>query len=134
MVILAIKCFEVKLTTVSFGKEISWTLDSCESNGGYGNNGEYTQQCCLSPGSYNLECKDSFGDGWNGGYIEVGGIKYCDSFTSGNEETSEIIVQAGGKYFSIFLIFPLPETWKCFSSVGNPNGKWVNFWLKKFSF
>ena len=104
MVILAIKCFEVKLTTLNFGEEISWTLDSCESNGGYGNNGEYTQQCCLIPGSYHLECKDSYGDGWNGGYIEVDGIKYCESFTSGREETSEIIIQEGGKYFLIFLI------------------------------
>ena len=102
--ILATKCFEVKLTTANYGNEISWTLGSCESNGSYGNNGEYTQQCCLMPGRYNLACKDSYGDGWHGGYIEVDGIKYCESFTSGNEETSEIIVQDGGKYFSIFLI------------------------------
>ena len=94
----------MKLTTRSFGEEISWILDSCESNGGYGDNGEYMQQCCLIPGSYNLECKDSYGDGWNDGYIEVDGTKHCESFTSGNEETSEIIIQEGGKYFSMFLI------------------------------
>ena len=104
MVISATKCFEVKLTTANYGDEISWTLGSCESDGSYGNDGEYTQQCCLMPGRYNLACKDSYGDGWHSGYIEVDGIKYCESFTSGNEETSEIIVQDGGKYFSIFLI------------------------------
>ena len=94
----------MKLTTRSFGEEISWILDLCESNGGYGDYGEYMQQCCLIPGSYNLECKDSYGDGWNGGYIEVDGTKYCESFTSGSEETNEVIIQAGGKYFSINLI------------------------------
>ena len=93
----------MKLTTRSFGEEISWTLDSCESNGGYGDNGEYMQQCCLIPGSYNLECKDSNADGWHGGHIEVNGIKYCESFASGSEETSEIIVQNDSNYFSLFL-------------------------------
>ena len=48
--------------------------------------------------SYNLECKDSYGDGWNGGYIEMGGINYCESF-SGREETTEIVLQDNGKYF-----------------------------------
>ena len=104
MVISATKCFEVKLTTANYGDEISWTLGSCESDGSYGNDGEYTQQCCLMPGRYNLACKDSYGDGWHSGYIEVDGIKYCESFTSGSEETNEVIVQDGGKYFSIILI------------------------------
>ena len=95
-------CLEMKLTTASYGSEISWTLDSCQSNSGYGDNNEYTQQCCLEPGNYNLECKDSYGDGWNGGYIEVDGKKYCDGFTSGTEETNQIIVQGSGKYYSYF--------------------------------
>ena len=85
-------CFDVKLTTVNYGSEISWSLGSCQSNGGYGNNAEYTEQCCLTPGNYNLECKDSYGDGWNGGYIEVKGEKYCESFSTGGEETVPIII------------------------------------------
>ena len=55
------------------------------------------------PGRYNITCKDSRANGWHGGYIEVDGIKYCESFTSGDEETNEIIVKDDGKYFSIFL-------------------------------
>ena len=95
-------CFDVKLTTVRFGSEISWNLKpsitaikepSCQSNGGYGNNAEYTEQCCLAPGNYNLECKDSYGDGWHGGYIEVNGERYCESFSTGSEETSQIIIE-----------------------------------------
>jgi len=87
-------CFDVKLTTVSYGSEISWSLGSCQGNGGYGNNGEYTEQCCLEPGNYNLECKDSYGDGWHGGYIEVNGKKYCESFSSGSEKNIQIIIEA----------------------------------------
>merc|ERR1712110_401638 len=86
-------CFDVKLTTVNHGSEISWRLGSCQSNGGYGNNAEYTEQCCLTPGNYNLECKDSYGDGWNGGYIEVKGEKYCESFSIGREETVPIVIE-----------------------------------------
>ena len=56
------------------------------------------EQCCLEPGNYNLECKDSYGDGWNGGYIEVNGEKYCESFSTGSEETSQIIIEGNGKY------------------------------------
>ena len=70
------------------------------SNGGYGNNAEYTEQCCLTPGNYNLECKDSYGDGWNGGYIEVKGEKYCGSFSTGR--TVPIIIEGNGKYFLYF--------------------------------
>ena len=97
-------CFDVKLTIVKYGKEISWNLGSCQSNGGYVNNAEYTEQCCLEPGNYNLECKDSYGDGWNGGYIEVNGEKHCESFTSGSVETSQIIIESNGKYFAWFLM------------------------------
>jgi len=86
-------CFDVKLTTVNHGSEISWRLGSCQSNGGYGNNAEYTEQCCLTPGNYNLECKDSYGDGWNGGYIEVKGEKYCEILSTGREETVPIIIE-----------------------------------------
>ena len=93
-------CFEVNLTTLDWGSEISWTLGSCVSYERYGSYRKYTQQCCLAPGSYHLECKDSLGDGWHGGYIEVDGIKHCESFTSGSEETSEIIVQNNGEYFT----------------------------------
>ena len=95
----------MKLTTVRYGSEISWRLGSCEGNGGYGNNAEYTEQCCLEPGNYNLECKDSYGDGWHGAYIEVNGETYCESFSTGSEETSQIIIEGKGKYFQYFAKF-----------------------------
>ena len=106
-------CLQVKLTTGSYGSDISWTLDSCQSNGGYGDYNEYTQQCCLEPGSYSLECKDSWGDGWNGGYIELDGVKYCDGFTSGTEETHEITIRRSNKCFHFWHIL-LPEYYKTY--------------------
>ena len=86
-------CFEVKTTTKSYGDEISWLIGSCASNNGYGNNQEYTQQCCLPFGTYILKCKDSYGDGWHGGFVEMEDTKYCDSFFSGSLATSEITMQ-----------------------------------------
>ena len=86
-------CFEVKTTTKSYGDEISWLIGSCASNNGYGNNQEYTQQCCLPFGTYNLKCTDSYGDGWHGAYIMVDGTKYCESFSSGGAMTIGITIQ-----------------------------------------
>ena len=92
----------MKLTTTSRGPEISWNLGPCQSIGTYGDNIECTQTCCLATGSYTLKCKDSGIDGWHGGYIEVYGLKYCDNFLSGSEQTSQITLESNGKYFSYF--------------------------------
>ena len=32
--------------------------------------------------SYELKCEDDWGDGWNGGYIEIAGKRWCDDFTA----------------------------------------------------
>ena len=97
-------CLDVKLTTVDYGSEISWSLGPCQSLGQYGNNHDYIQACCLGEGSYNLECKDSYGDGWNGGYIEVDGQKYCENFTSGYVIAIKITVLASGNYLILYFL------------------------------
>ena len=89
---LGIHCVEVSLTTYDYGDENSWTLAHCSSDESYGNYQEYSNQCCLTPGTYTLECKDSYGDGWHGGYIKVDGVKYCESYNDGSVMTSEIII------------------------------------------
>ena len=83
------------MKTFEYGDESSWTLADCSSEDTYGNYQEYSQQCCLTHGSYTLECKDSYADGWHGGYIKVDGVKYCESFSTGSVMTSEIIIQDG---------------------------------------
>ena len=96
------RCFDVKLITKTYAYENSWTLGTCQSKGGYANNNEYVEKCCLSPGSYILECKDSHGDGWHMGYIELDGSKYCESFTDGKKEINEITFEDTGIYKSNF--------------------------------
>ena len=96
--LLVSDCFEVKLTTKRYGSQNSWSLGLCQSAGDYGWYDQYTQQCCLSLGIYNLECKNSRGNGWDGGYIEVKGTKYCEGFTSGTEYISEIPIHGRGKH------------------------------------
>ena len=90
-------CLNVRLTTKSYGRANSWTLGSCRSDGGYRSYNNYTQKCCVSPGNYDLVCKDSQGDGWHSGYIEIGDAKYCENFGSGTTYTSEINIPERGK-------------------------------------
>ena len=93
-------CVAVKLVTLEYGKENSWALGSCESTGKlggseeYGDDAEYTQQCCQQPGTYELECKDTsiFKDGWHGGYIEIQGQKYCNDSWSGSEKKEQVTI------------------------------------------
>jgi len=92
------KCVNLKLTTKTWGKEISWKFGSCESpqgygeniNGKYANNQEFTIECCQPAGTYELDCKDKYGDGWHGGSIEIGGTEYCKDFTSGRSKKQQV--------------------------------------------
>jgi hypothetical protein len=81
----------VKVTTVSWGSENSWTLGDC-SGSGFEDNQEYDSVCCLTGGEHTLTCSDTYGDGWHGGFIEVDGVTYCNEFSKGMEETSSVWV------------------------------------------
>ena len=59
------------------------------------------QECCLLPGEYTLTCKDSYGDGWHGGFMTIEGQNYCEGFTSGKEELHDVIID------------PFAETGEC---------------------
>jgi len=96
-------CVNIKLTTKTWGKEISWKFGSCESPAGYGenvrgkygNNREYNIECCQPAGTYELDCKDKYGDGWHGGYIQIGNdeTKYCESFETGKSQKQQVTVE-----------------------------------------
>ena len=45
--------------------------------------------CNLAPGRYLLKCIDTYGDGWHGGWLKIGGTKYCQDFTTGHLKTVE---------------------------------------------
>jgi hypothetical protein len=96
-------CFEVSLTTTKWGNENTWTLGECSSTSLHANSETYEAECCLPAGEYTLECKDSYGDGWHGGYIVINGNTYCEGFNGGSLETHEILVgddtEPDGKIF-----------------------------------
>ena len=81
----------IKITTEGFGYEISWRLEHEDaakiadnecSGRGYGsyNSGSDMKTCELEDAGYKLICEDSWGDGWNGGYLTIGGRDYCKNF------------------------------------------------------
>ena len=76
--------------TQNYGHENSWSFGNCNSAQDYTSNEAYTEVCCQPAGTYELVCRDTWGDGWHGGYIEIGGISYCGDFAQGHEESHEV--------------------------------------------
>ena len=85
-------CFEVTHTSTQYGSENSWTLGTCSNTSPHVNHATANVECCLVPGEYTLECKDSYGDGWHGGYMTIQGVNYCTNFQTGSEEDHDIII------------------------------------------
>ena len=88
-------CFTVKTVTKIWAEEITWNIGgTCNSKdlGKYENNKEDTDECCVAKGQdeFVITCKDSYGDGWHGGYLEINGKKYCASFESGTKFTDKL--------------------------------------------
>ena len=84
-------CVKVYLQTGNYAEDISWKFGSCSSKNGkkYKDWTRYEFDCCQPKGSYEMICKDSFGDGWgDGAYIQVGDIKECTKFTSGSQKSA----------------------------------------------
>ena len=80
----------VSLTTKLYGNEISWSIGSCtsESDEQYADYDTVVKTCCLDVGrTYILQCMDSFGDAWNGAYIQIDSTRYCEDFIAPEEET-----------------------------------------------
>ena len=82
----------MKTVTEAFGKENSWTFGNCNSSMVYNSYDTLIEICCQPQGTYELACKDSNGDGWHGGYIEMGGMKYCKNFNAGGEENHDVSI------------------------------------------
>ena len=82
----------VKTTTKDYGDENSWALGSCTSNVEFEDNKTVSQTCCLAKGTYTLECKDTWEDGWHGGFVEINGKKYCENFNDGHKATRSVTI------------------------------------------
>jgi hypothetical protein len=91
-------CVDVTLTMVtkSFGSENSWHIQPGECSGSdYSNHRSVATSCCLPAGEYELNCLDSYSDGWHGGYLEIDGAKYCESFAQGHSQVETVVVGGG---------------------------------------
>ena len=62
----------------------------------------FTAECCQPSSTYELVCIDSFGDGWGGGYIEIGGIKYCENFNTGSSQNHQVVMPGKVKFKDTF--------------------------------
>ena len=78
--------------TSNGGKEVGWDLDSCSNRQGYENHQEYHEECCLEYGEHTLSCHDSNQDGWEGGYIEVSGVKYCNVLKQFKTRKEQLVI------------------------------------------
>ena len=57
------------------------TICSSQPPGSYPSHSTISEKCVLKTGTkYKLHCKDTYTDGWNGGYITIQGVRYCDDF------------------------------------------------------
>ena len=92
------------MRTKKYGYETSWTLGTCSNTDTQDSHSTYESKCCLASGTYTLNCKDSYGDGWNGGYIIISGTKYCDDF-NGKSKTEQIVVGSGSDGNVSIIIF-----------------------------
>ena len=86
-------CKVIHIRTEYWGDENSYSIGTCGTKQQYSDSRQYSEECCLVPGTYTMDCKDSYGDGWHGGYLKIHGVKYCDDFKDGHKQT--VIVEWG---------------------------------------
>jgi len=87
------ECFDTEITikTADDGLDNSWMLSGCKG-GPYNSNSLYKENCCIMQGVYSLSCVDAKGDGWQGGYLEINGERYCDHFYSGTRFVRKVTI------------------------------------------
>ena len=75
---------EMLLLVEKGSSELQWSLGSCSGIQHYPQDFtryEYRERCCLQPGTYTLTCQNNKQpEGWNNGFIELQGKRYCDDF------------------------------------------------------
>jgi hypothetical protein len=96
-------CTEIIVVTENYGNENSWSFGNCNSSQEYSSYNTTVEECCQPAGFYELVCTDTYGDGWHGGYLEIGGISYCGNFSDGTEESHDVPMPGKLKFRHIFL-------------------------------
>ena len=91
-------CFNVK-TFKKITQRTSWTLGSCSKSRRWDQTWEtYVDTCCLDAGSYQLSCDASGNNGWDGGFIEIQGKRYCENFLIGHQERHHVNITTIGNH------------------------------------
>ena len=88
-------CVNIRVRTMAWGIENSWKFGSCSGpaqGSTYSSRKTYNVQCCQPVGTYELDCKDSYGDGWHGGWIKIGSskTKICKNFRDGSNQSQQV--------------------------------------------
>merc|ERR1712165_88590 len=85
------RCTNIKIRTEAWGNENSYAIGTCVSTQQYATRKNYEEECSLASGTYNLDCKCTYGDGWHGGYVEIDGAKYCEGFRTGHKTSVPVV-------------------------------------------
>jgi hypothetical protein len=60
------------MTVTEWGSEITWDLDGGDTQGPYSDSAaQHVKALCLTKGSHTVNMRDSYGDGWHGGKLEI---------------------------------------------------------------
>ena len=84
------------MTTKSWGNEIRFEIvDSsgdkvCQGGPFPSRKNDIVTDCEIQGSGMTLKCIDTFGDGWHGGFITIGGEKFCEDFKRGHLKVVEI--------------------------------------------
>ena len=81
-------CMDLTIVTRYNAKSIGWRFGACSSSefsssNSYNDFSVYLERCCVLQGQSTLTCHNTkMAQGWNSGYIEIKGHRYCDDFLS----------------------------------------------------
>jgi hypothetical protein len=92
----------VNMITGLWGEEVSWMIADANQNtvafgSNYVSNSAYSSFACLEDGCFTLIMNDSFGDGWNGGLIEVivnGNVEFIGALDQGSLEVATLSINS----------------------------------------
>ena len=87
---------EVTMTTKSWGSEIRYEIYDnsgskiCEGGPFPNYKNDIHTSCEVQGSGMQLKCIDTYGDGWHGGFITIGGEKFCEDFRRGHLKVVDI--------------------------------------------
>ena len=95
---------DVSFQTGTWSHEVTWDITDnlgrviCKG-GPYPRNYEtFSSHCQLHGGDYTINCHDSHGDGYNGGFLKIANQEVCKDFRTGSRFTQVIHIPINESY------------------------------------